>query len=513
MGTNLINRFYLEDYLSFDKVDLEFDAGLIVFTGASGAGKSILMNAILSLFGNSDVKPKISEVSIDNLNVEFEDYDVEGNVEFVIKQTNTAKTRNLLNNQTISKKSLKEFGQKFSKHLHLKDVSDFQSDKIVEFLDFLVLKDDNNFQELILEFKNNFAKLKDLKQKFNKINQDEQDLEELKEYAKFEIEKIASIDPKINEYDELKLIKDNLSKKDKVQDVLEKCQPFLNNTHHITSALHLLDENSEFFDDCINEINNIFEKFNDSLGNMDDEDIEEILTRIENLSKLQKRYGSIEDALEYKKQKEIELEGYENISFEKAILEKNIKKLTLLVDELAGKLTYARKKYTQVLENAINEYLQYLYLDGLKVILTNKTLDENGCDEISFTLNDIALNKISSGEFNRLRLALLTARGKYECENGGILFLDEIDANLSGKESESIAKVLEDLSKYYQIFAISHQPQLSATASQHFLVEKKDNISRVKLLNKEQRIQEVSRMISGENITNEAIDFAKQLLS
>ncbi len=508
----MINRFYLKDYLSFNEIDLDFGTGLIVFTGASGAGKSVLMNSILSLFGNGDAKAILSEVNIDNLDINNEEYAIKKNEEFVIKQTNISKTRHLLNSQTISKKILKEFGAKFSKHLHLKDTTDFQSSKIVDFLDFLSLKDDINFKILLDEFKNNFTKLKELKSKLVKINQDEQELDELIEYAKFEINKIASIDPKIDEYDELKLVKDNLSKKDKVQDALEKCQPLLQNTHHINSALQLLDKNSEFFDDCISELNNIFEKFNDSMSSYEDEDIEKVLDRLENLSQLQKKYGTIENALEYKRQKELELESYENISFEKSILEKNIKKFTIEVDKLASKLTVQRKNNIGILQESINEYLEYLYLKGLKITINPKTLDESGKDEIVFTLNNTALDKISSGEFNRLRLVLLTARSKYECQNGGILFLDEIDANLSGKESESIAKVLQELSKFYQIFAISHQPQLSATASHHFLVEKKDNVSTVRLLNKDDRISEISRMISGKNITNEAVDFAIKLL-
>ena len=100
----------------------------------------------------------------------------------------------------------------------------------------------------------------------------------------------------------------------------------------------------------------------------------------------------------------------------------------------------------------------------------------------------------------------------FEIVNGGILFLDEIDANLSGKESNAIANVLSTLSKTYQIFAISHQPQLTATADQHFLVDKKDGVSTVHVLNKDEKIEEVSRMISGENITKEAREFAINLI-
>ena len=109
-------------------------------------------------------------------------------------------------------------------------------------------------------------------------------------------------------------------------------------------------------------------------------------------------------------------------------------------------------------------------------------------------------------------MALLSAISKFDIADNGVLFLDEIDANLSGKESEAISKVLINLSKNYQIFAISHQIQLASSANQHFLVEKIDNNSKVKILNDEQRVKEIARMISGENVTAEALDFAKNLL-
>jgi len=92
------------------------------------------------------------------------------------------------------------------------------------------------------------------------------------------------------------------------------------------------------------------------------------------------------------------------------------------------------------------------------------------------------------------------------------LILDEIDANLSGKESMSVAKVLKILSQKYQIFAISHQPQLSSQADSHFLVTKEEGVSMVKLLNKDERIVELARMVSGEEVSGEATQFAKKLL-
>lgn len=508
----MINRFYLEDYLSFEKIDLNFDKGLIVFTGPSGAGKSILFNSILALFASSEAKAALSEIVIEDLNIENENFGIEKDDDIIIKQTTSNKTRYLLNNQTISKKNLKEFSQSFAKHLHLKDTSDFDSEKIISFLNFLASQKEKNYKKLYKEFGEKFKEYKEIKKKLEKIARDENELEELKEFAKFEIEKIASINPKVDEYEELKIIKADLSKKDKIKEILDDAAPFLNNTHKISGALNMLEVEADFFDDAVNEVNNIFEKFYDKISSMDDMDVEEVLDRIEELSGLNKRFGSIQEALDYKAQKEKELEGYENISFEKAILEKNGEKLKEELEKLSAQISGIRKKYLEVFEEKINEYLKYLYLENLSIHMEKKELDETGCDKVSFKLNGIELSKVSSGEFNRLRLALLTARSFYEINTNGILFLDEIDANLSGKESQSIAKVLKELSKNYQIFAISHQPQLSATAKQHFMVTKENNISKVKILDKEERIDEIARMISGENITEEALEFAKKLV-
>ncbi len=508
----MINRFYLKDYLSFKEVDLEFQKGLIVFSGASGAGKSILMEAILGLFGRSDAKAQIGEITLEGLNFQNESYMIEKNDEFTIKQTTTSKTRYFLNNQAIPKKTLQTITKDFAKHLHLKDTSDFENDNIIKFLDTLAIQQYKQYNQILENFHNSFTKLQTLKQQLTKINQDQQNIEHLKDFLTFEISKITDIDPKEGEYEELKEFKDIISKKEKIESTLNEAKMFLNNTHKISSALEMLDINSAFFDDVINEVNSYFENFYDKVANIEDIDIEQTLDRIEQLSKLIKKYGSITEALEYKAQKQLELEKYENVSFEKAILEKNIKKEEQNLQNLTPQLTQYRTKALEILTTKINHYLKYLYLENITIKLTNASLSNLGVDKVEFYLNNTPLNKISSGEFNRLRLALLTAQSLYQIDKNGILFLDEIDANLSGKESASIAQVLQVLSKQYQIFAISHQPQLSATANQHFLVYKENNISYVTPMDKEQRINEISRMISGENITTEATLFAKKLL-
>jgi len=508
----MINRIYLKDCLSFKEIDLEFNKGLNVFTGPSGAGKSILMQAILSLFAQSDVKASLGEVLISDSKIVDDLYDLDLNDEIVIKTIKKEKVRFFINNQTISKKNLNAFSSKLIKHLNLKDISDFESSKLLNFLDKLSAINNTKFIEIKEKFDLLYKDLIVVKKELEKIKNDELRIEDLKEFTKFEIEKIEAINPTLDEYEELNLLKRKLSKKDKIEDAIKDASEILNYRHSVSNTLELLEVESSFFDETMNELNNIFEQFNDSLFELEDIDIETVLNRIEKLSSLQKRFGSIELALEYKEEKKKELLSYDNITFEKSVLEKKIEELTEEINQLSITISLYRKKSVLILEEKINEYLKFLYLSNAKITLREKKLDSYGIDEVYFELNGVNLNTISSGEYNRLRLALLTSMSEFDIIENGVLFLDEIDANLSGKESDAIANVLSTLAKSYQIFVISHQPQLTSASSQHFLVDKKDGVSTITLLSKEERINEIARMISGEEITSNAINFAKNLL-
>lgn len=509
----MITRVYLKDCLSFDEIDLEFDKGLNIFTGPSGAGKSILMQAILSLFALSEVKANIGEVILSDTNICDEAFDISIQDEIIIKSIKKDKVRYFLNNQTISKKNLFDFSTKLIKHLNLKDTSEFDSQKLIDFLDKLTSKNKVEFKELKDSFDSLYKELIKTKKELDKIKEDEKKLEDLKEFAKFEIDKIEQINPSVDEYEELNSLKKKLAKKEKVEVAIKKASPIFEFNHSVINALELMEVDSNFFDEAMNELNNIFEKFSDSLHELEDTNIEKVLDRIEKLSSLQKRFGSIEECLKYKEEKKIELESYENIFFQKEKLEKKYEELNNKIDKYSLEISKYRKETVLILEEKINEYLKFLYLSNAKIIIKEKNLDFTGIDEVLFELNGVALETISSGEYNRLRLALLTSMSEFDIVDNGILFLDEIDANLSGKESDAISKVLTKLSNSYQIFAISHQPQLTSSANQHFLVDKNSGISTVKLLNDQERVNEIARMISGENVTSEAIEFAKNLLN
>ncbi len=508
----MIERFYLKEYLSFKELSLEFDKNLIIFSGASGAGKSILMEALLSLFALKDANAKVVEAAITK-RVDLKDFGIESDEVTIFRLTKDKSTRYFINNQQISKKNLKNISRNFIKYLTLREFNEFENEKLLNLLDAIATKKDNSHKDLLNRFQKEFQALHDSLKRLNSINEEEKKVLELKEFAQFEISKIEEINPDPNEYEELLTQKKELSKKEKIENAIQRANAIFEYEADVYEVLNLLEVDETFFNESMNELKVIFENSALRLQELSELDIEAILNRLENLSYLKRRYGSIEEALEYLQKKKEELKRYENIEFEKKELQDSIKKLQNSVKTLSKQLRENRKKSIKELELKVKYYLDLLYLDGLNLELSESTLHNLGVDEVKISLNGSELKNISSGELNRLRLAFLAASSEFIKPDGGVLVLDEIDANLSGKESMSIAKVLLKLSQNYQIFAISHQPQLSSKAQMHFLVYKEDGLSKVKLLKDKERINELSRMISGENITKEAMKFAKSLMT
>lgn len=525
-----LGRFLLKNYLSFEEIELNFDnqnskQNLVLFTGPSGAGKSILLKAIISCFGMvKDIKASYSEIEILNNNLIMENFELKGEEDFIIKYIKNNNIKFFIDDKSISKKNLEDFSHTFIKHLHLKDTSEFESKNIIKALDNIAIKTYPSHLENLGKYNTLFEEYRNIKNNLKKLEEEEKNIENLKEFLAFEIDKIEKTNPKIGEYEELQSIKKRLSDKETIEKEISKISDLSNkisflykiientNTSDSPEDIEKQKNNIEIYDSFSNLINSLIDTKQESLQGLDDINIEAVLDRISEINALNKKYGSIENCLETLEEKKKKLEEYNNVSFQKSNLFKREKELNLLLKEVAILISEARKNCSLSLKEKINEYLNLLHLEGANIIFKNIDYNLEGIDDISFELNHVNLETISSGEFNRLRLALLTARTDFDLESNGILFLDEIDANLSGKESESIAKVVTKLSQSYQVFAISHQPQLTSKADLHFLVEKKEGKSSVRLLNQNEREIEISRMISGENVTEEAKTFAKNLL-
>ncbi|WP_457564213.1 AAA family ATPase [Caminibacter sp.] len=512
----MIERVYLKEYVTFEEVELEFNEvelefskGLIVFTGPSGAGKSVLMRGILSIFGYFDVNAKISEAVVDN-DLDLEKYGIEKDEITIFKQVKKNKSRYFINNQAVSKKTVRAIADEFINYLSLREIKEFESENIIKLLDKMMQEKD--YYVKLEMFNKIYEKYKKLKKELQKIKENEKNALERIEFLKFELGKIESINPKPGEFEELMKIKKDLSRIEKIKEKIFEVERIFEFENSVYEFLDMIEEEGEFFSNAMNELRIAIDKAHEKASFLESMDVEEVLNRLSDLQELIRRFGSIEETLEYYHEKKEELNRLENLTFEKENLITEIEKIEKELLEIAKYLSGKRIVAAKELENKLNYYLKKLYMPEAKVeIYEKKQIDDLGINEAQIIVNEIDINTISTGEFNRLRVALLASILEWEDEEK-TLFLDEIDANLSGEESMSVAEVLKLLSKKYQIFAISHQPQLASLANKHFLVTKKDNKSFVKELNVNERVKEIARIIGGKEKSQKAIDYAKELL-
>jgi len=507
----MIERLIIKNQLSFKEVDITFGEGLIVFTGPSGTGKSVFMQGILSLFGQAEANASSVEAVVTD-SIRLEEFGLQSDDINIFKYTKEKAIRYFINGRSVSKKSMLEISKTFLSSLAVRDSEEFENQRVIRVLDALIAKKKPLHAEEVSEFEKLYFEYKELKDKLEKIEQKEKKIEELKEFASFEISKIDEISPKIGEDEELMSFKRSLSKKEKIEESASEANEIFAYESRVSEFLTLVERDSSFFDESMNELRAIIEEEVDRLNDLEEQDVDALLERIEKISALKSRYGSIQETLEYKEQKVRELEEYDNISFEKEKLISVCKEKLEILDVKSKKISKARKESLGELNSKIDSFLDMLYMPKIDIVMSQVELYELGVDSLHVELGRVNIKKISSGEYNRLRLAFIATSSEYLMSSGGVLILDEIDANLSGKESMSVAKVLKILSKKYQIFAISHQPQLSSQADSHFLITKDESGSKVVLLSEESRVVELARMVSGEDVSGEAIEFAKKLL-
>ena len=507
----MIERLYLRELVTFDEVELEFDKGLVVLTGPSGAGKSVLMSAILSSFGYpTQGAAALCEVNLlKPTGLKSDAYELEN--EMTLKTLKKEKLRYFIDGQNISKKALAEMFMPYVKYLSVRDRGGFESETLLEMIDTQLRTKDKTFKATLKEYKKRYKNYKLKALELARIKEDEAKLVELIDYARYEVEKIAAINPQAGEEEELLRVKQQLSRIDKIKEALSNATDIFTLETSVEEIYRLLDKDGSLFSDAMNQLRADFEETENLADELEEVDVEEVLDRLSDLTTLKSRYGSIEEALVYKEAKEKEISGYQNIEKDKSMLEAFLALEFSELNILASKLSLSRQKEAKSLEKNLAEYLTTLKLPALTFIFAPLSLAASGTDSLEVMLGTSKTATLSGGEFNRLRLALMAATIPADKSQQGVLILDEIDANVSGDESIAIAEMIQRLSSVYQVFAISHQPHLSAKAGQHIVVSKAGVKSRVEVLNDVTRVSEIARIIAGENPTDEALEFAKKL--
>ncbi len=352
----MIERLYLRELVTFDSVELEFEKGLVVLTGPSGAGKSVLISAILSSFGHNTLgAAALCEVNISKpLSLNSEAYELEDDV--TIKTVKKEKIRHYIDGQNISKKALGVLFSPYVQYLSVRDRGGFESESLLSMIDSALLSKDKNFKRSLKEYAKRYANYKVKMQALAKIKEDEAKLAELIEYATYEVDKIENVNPQVGEEIELLEVKQQLSRIDKIKASLSTAMDIFACESSVEEVYRLLDKDASAFTDVMNQVRADFEETEALADELEEMDVEEILDRLSDITALQQRYGSIEEALVYKEAKKKELSGYQNIEQDKSMLESFLSMEYGELTVLAHTLSIERQKEVKSLDTAYINY-------------------------------------------------------------------------------------------------------------------------------------------------------------
>lgn len=550
----MLRELRLNNLAIIKNLDLEFNEGLISLTGETGAGKSIILDGISLLIGERSNLEMIrtgedslfaegvfdlSEVQKEKLNklgFEIEDD------ELIISRYfyRNSKSKITVNGMRMTVSKLKELmrnvldlvGQHEHQYLLNKN---YHLGLLDRFLD-------KNGQELAKEIRNNVSSLKTINKKIEEIETEKFRIMEKKDILEFQSNEIASLGLKENEDNDLEEEYKILFNAGKISEKLENSiqrlkegeYSVINSLGKIKKNLEQLSDISETYSDLKEKIENIIYEvddigysFEDMVENVESDDVrlEKVISRIDEINKLKLKYGStIEEILAFREgnEKKLSLIKFENNELE--VLKKEKEEKAKLYFENSQKLREIRKKVAEKLEKTINVQLKDLNMANskFKVAFSEKTvISSRGMDDVEFMMvtnlgeNYKPLAKIASGgEISRIMLALKTVFSSVD--NISVLIFDEIDTGISGETVRKVAEKLKELSGTVQVICVTHSPQIAGKSNQQFFIKKEieNNVTETKVreLNTDERIREIARIISGDNITETSIEHAKEIM-
>lgn len=550
----MLRELRLNNLAIIKNLDLEFNDKFIALTGETGAGKSIILNGISLLIGershtdmirngaqglfaegvfelNENQKKRLGE-----LGFEIEDD------ELIITRyfDRNAKSKITVNGSRMTLSRLKELmvniidlvGQ--HEHQFLLN-SDYHLHLLDRFLD-------DEGKMLSKKIRESVNKIKKLNLQIGNIEEEKSKIAEKKDILEFQLNEINSLELKENEDNELEEEYKILFNAGKISEKLEETSQFLKEGEFsILTALGRAKRNLEQLSDLSESYSELYDKIESVLYEVeeisysvdnfvgdveiDDKKLEKIVERIDNINKLKLKYGStITEILEYRDKIEKDLSL---VNFESEELENLKKEKSELVDQYfqdSERLSEIREKIAENLQNTVDVQLDDLNMENAKFkveITKTQEITIYGIDNAEFMIAANVgetfkpLAKIASGgEISRIMLALKTVFSAVD--NISVLIFDEIDTGISGETVRRVAEKLRELSKNTQIICVTHSPQIAGKAQQQFFIKKEieNNFTETKVheLNTEERIREIARIISGDNITEASINHAKEIM-
>ena len=540
----------IRNFLLIKKLSINLIKGFNTFTGETGSGKSIIIDALkLALGGKNysnhnlkdneittikavfEINQKIKN-NLDSLNIEIEDDYLIVERQIDINQ----KSKILLNNQITSLAAVKKTLGNIIEFQENYEQQELYNNKY--FLDFI----DKTGSIDTSELKEKFKILKNSKDEYFNHALNEKNIQEKIEILSSKIKKIKLLNPKNNEYQKLSDQRNLNKNSKKIADLTSELKNLINSFNNnglltdIEKNINKLTEFDKSYEDLsskfsssaleitefINDLDNTFEKFD--FNEIDFNDVEDRIYQYQQLSK----FFDVDPDKLSEKYEEVEEEINQLQNFDK---EKN-KKYKKYQDDLgffiqeAEKISSLRRKHSINLSKKINLELPDMNIEQGELLFEFIKLDEDnfnidGIDqlEVKFRTNKKAdfssIKKVASGgELSRLLLIIKSLSADFD--NDLILIFDEVDSGLSGKIASNVSEKIMKLSKNNQIIAITHSAQVASRANKHWKIEKKlendEMTSYINDLNESERIQEIATLISGSKITEESKKVAKDLI-
>jgi len=564
----MLKSFEVKDYALIEHISVEFGSGLNIITGETGAGKSILIDAMSLLLGeraSTEVVRKGAQKSYvegifnvkGNKKVKslLEENDVEISDELIIRREISLKGSNrcFINDTPVNLNLVKDVGNLLvDLHGQHEHQSLLRTETHIDYLDEF-----GDYQDILQQYKKIYSELLTKENELIELQEKESSIKEKKDFYSFQIKEIDNVSPQEDEeeklVEELKILENSeklaeltseayqlLYESDSaIQSALAKVKTLLQKLNEIDKSFSDVLSESESALVQVQDISNFVRSYNSKI-HLDQEEVEGKRERLGAINLLKKKYGgSLKSVIDYRKKIGEEFELAENFSKKIKELSKNIFELRKLAGSLAKSLSKKREQAAKLVKKGIEETLKELgiqepqfktqinceqtekdsgvYLDGKYFKATSK-----GIDEVEFFIStnpgeDLKpLAKVASGgEVSRIMLSLKSTLAKND--KLPLLIFDEIDVGVSGRIAQKVGRTLKSLSTFHQVISITHLPQIASLADHHFSIEKTTQnervISSIKNLPKTERITEIARLLSGEKITDASLKSARELIN
>lgn len=548
----MIKSIHVKNYILIEDLTVNFDNGLNVITGETGAGKSILINAIDIAFGAKpakDVVKKGAEKALIELFIEsknpniktlFEENSIDTLDEIILSREITqTSSRTRVNGTLVNQEFIKSL-----KEMLIDIHSQHQTYAFLQPKSHIILLDNyakdlygEELQEYKCLYKEYQGLLNALETAQNSANATESQID----FLKFQINEIEQAN--IEDVTEEETLQNELSvleNSEKLQELTQTSYWALNGDEgslidallqikaNISKAVDM-DNSLEGAEQSIIEISELTRDLSSTLRdyyqsvNSDTARLNEVQERLYLFDKLKRKYGStLEEVIQTYDKLSEELNTIEFSSKNVEEIQAKIDEILVKLNKLAQDISAKRKNYAQVLSSLIVDELEKLELakSRFEIRITPKELSSDGIDDVEFYISTNVSQDLSplaktasGGEISRVMLAIKTIFAKSD-EIDTVIF-DEIDTGISGKAAQSVADEISELAKFRQIIVITHQAIIAVKADKHFLVSKEQGEETevtIKALNEDEKVKAIASLASGDN-SESALDFAKSLLS